>query len=317
VKGPARLPIAVGIAAGLICWLTFHLAPGTGSDLNQNLVGARALLAGENPYRVAGREEGFFYPLLYPLPAILVVAPLAPLPMDIARALFAALSAAVFTVAAMRYGRGLPQAILSACFLKAVVQGQLSPLLVAAVSLPLLGGVWPAKPAIAFAVAAGHLSRRALIWAGLMLILSLLLRPTWIGEWIAAVQEYNIAVAPIQQPGGFLLLAALWRWRRPEARVLAALACAPHTIAFYDELPLFLIPRTKWEGYGLAMLSLVAAFVGGWLYPRYIGTPLEVNLAARWPIMFACLYVPALVMVLRPNPVREVAAIGPPGNASR
>lgn len=304
---PARLPIVVGIAAGLICWLTFHFAPGTGSDLNQNLAGARALLAGENPYQVAGREGGFFYPLLYPLPALLVIAPLAPLPPDIGRALFAALSAAVFAVAALRYGRGLPPAILSACFLKAVVQGQLSPLLVAAVSLPWLGAVWPAKPAVAFAVAAVHGSRRALAGAALMLLLSLLLRPMWIGDWISAVREYNIAVAPVQQPGGFLLLGALWRWRRPEARVLAALACAPHTIAFYDELPLFLIPRTKWEGYGLATLSLVAAFVGGWLFPRYVGVPLEVNLAARWPVMFVCLYLPALVMVLRPDPGREVA----------
>jgi hypothetical protein len=307
VKWRVGLPVVIGLAAGLICWLTFYLAPGTGSDLNQNLVGARALLAGENPYRVAGREEGFFYPLLYPLPALLVIAPLAPLPLEIGRALFAAISAAVFTVAAMRYGRGLPQAILSACFLKAVVQGQLSPLLVAAVTLPFLGAVWPAKPAVALAVAAGHVSRRALAGAALMLLVSLVVRPTWIGEWIAAVGEYNIAVAPIQQPGGFLLLGALWRWRRPEARVLAVLACAPHTIAFYDELPLFLIPRTKWEGYGLAALSLVAAFVGGWLFPRYIGTPLEVNLAARWPIMFVCLYLPALVMVLRPEPVQKVA----------
>jgi hypothetical protein len=300
---PARLPIAVGFAAGLVCWLTFRLAPGTGSDLTQNLIAARALLAGENPYLVAGRGP-FFYPLLYPLPAILLIAPLAPLPLDLGRAAFAAISAAVFTLAATRYGRGLPQALLSACFLKAVVQGQLSPLLVAAASMPLLGAVWPAKPAIAVAVAAGHVSRRALLGAAAMLLVSMLVRPTWIVEWISAVREYNIAVAPVQQPGGLVLLAALWRWRRPEARVLAAISCAPHTIAFYDELPLFLIPRTKWEGYALATLSLLAAFLGAWLHPRWIGTPLEVNLAARWPVMFVCLYLPALVLVLRPDRLR-------------
>jgi hypothetical protein len=311
VSHPARLPILVGVAAALICWLVFHFSPDTGSDLAQNLVGARALLAGQNPYQVAGRGEGFVYPLLYPLPALLVIAPLAVLPLDLGRVLFAALSAAVFTMAAMRYGRGLPQALLSACFLKAVVQGQFSPLLVAAVSLPLLGAVWPAKPAVAFAVAAGHGSRRAVTGAAVMLLLSLLVRPTWLIEWVSSLREYNIAVAPIQQPGGFLLLGALWRWRRPEARVLAALACAPHTIAFYDELPLFLIPRTKWEGYALATLSLVAAFLTGWLFPRYIGTPLEVNLADRWPVMFACLYLPALVMVLRREPVQRPTHASP------
>jgi hypothetical protein len=59
------------------------------------------------------------------------------------------------------------------------------------------------------------------------------------------------------------------------------------------------------EGVRLATLSLVAAFVGGGC-PRY-RVPLEVNLAARWPVMFVCLYLPALVMVLRPDPRREVA----------
>jgi hypothetical protein len=307
LAAPVRFPITVGLAAGLLCWLTFRLAPGTASDLDQSLIAARALLAGENPYVVAGRGS-FFYPLIYPLPAVLLITPLAPLPLEIARAVFAGVSAAVFTFAAFRYGRGLPQAILSACFLKAVIQGQFSPLLVAAAGLPLLGAVWPAKPAIAFAVAAGHASRRALIAAAAMLLVSVLIRPTWIVEWVSSVREYNIAVAPIQQPGGFLLLAALWRWRRPEARLLAALSCAPHTIAFYDELPLFLIPRTKWEGYALAALSLLAAFIAGWLHPRWIGTPLEVNLAARWPIMFVCLYLPALVMVLRPPEHPEPAA---------
>ena len=124
------------MVAGLVCWLTFYVAPDTGSDLHQNLVGAQSLLAGENPYQAAGRERGFFYPLLYPLPAILLITPLARLPLEIAQALFAAISGAVFTLGALRYGRGLPQAIFSACFLKAVVQGQLSPLLVASVTLP-------------------------------------------------------------------------------------------------------------------------------------------------------------------------------------
>jgi len=107
---------------------------------------------------------------------------------------------------------------------------------------------------------------------------------------------------PIRSPGGILLLLALIRWRRPEGRLLAALACVPQTIGLYETLPLFLIPRTRWQGYALAGLSYVAAFGQAALVPRHPGMPLETMLAGRWPFVFFCLYLPALVMVLLPGP---------------
>jgi hypothetical protein len=86
-------------------------------------------------------------------------------------------------------------------------------------------------------------------------------------------------------------LAAL-RWRTREARLLLAMALVPQVLFFYDQLPLFLVCRTRREalafiGWGMAvmMVYLIPAFVG-------FGGP--------WA-MIAC-YLPALVIVLRrPN----------------
>jgi hypothetical protein len=118
-------------------------------------------------------------------------------------------------------------------------------------------------------------------------------------------------MAPILlRPGGVLLLLALIRWRLPEARLLAALACVPQTVGLYETLPLFLIPRTRWQGYALAGSSYVAAFGQVAAVPRLPGMTLDAVLADRWPFLFVCLYLPALVMVLLPR-----ALEGPAGSA--
>jgi hypothetical protein len=114
-------------------------------------------------------------------------------------------------------------------------------------------------------------------------------------------------VPVVARPGGFLLLLALSRWRRPEARLLAAMACVPQTLGLYETLPLFLIPRTRWQGYALAGLSYVAAFAQVAAVPRLSGMSLDAMFAARWPFIFVCLYCPALVMVLLPRPVENPA----------
>ena len=83
----------------------------------------------------------------------------------------------------------------------------------------------------------------------------------------------------------------------PEARLLAGLACIPQTVGLYEALPLFLIPRSRWQGYCMAGLSYVAAF-GQLLLPRQDGVIWEATNAARWPLFFCFLYVPALVILL-------------------
>jgi hypothetical protein len=57
------------------------------------------------------------------------------------------------------------------------------------------------------------------------------------------------------------LLIALLRWRRPEARVLAALACVPQTMRFIDQLPLLAVAQSFRQSLLVSLLSYVPLFL--------------------------------------------------------
>jgi hypothetical protein len=297
------LALAAGCVAAALCWIAYRLPPPSSSDLDQAIIAARALLAGRDPYAAVAQSGSF--PLYYPLPAVILVVPIALLPIEWARAVWSGICGFVFALAAMRYRRGLPVAMLSAGFLNAIVGNQWSPLLTAGAVFPLVGAVAIAKPSIGAAVMAAYPSRRGVLGATLLLLVSLILMPHWPAEWLGALRR-SIHVAPVMRPGGVILLLALIRWRQPEARLLAGLACVPQIIGLYETVPLFLIPRTRRQGYVLAVLSYVAAFGQAILFPRLPGMSLEQNLVNRWPVMFALLYLPALALLfLQPAPASE------------
>jgi hypothetical protein len=299
------LVTGAGVAAAAVNWIGHALPPPTGSDIDQVWLAARALAQDRSPYEAVvdahrGSVLGYplYYSLYYPLPAVLLLLPLAPLSIEVARAVWAGVGIAAFTAAALGYQRGLPPALLSASLLNAVAQGQWSPLLVAAAVLPWLGFAWAGKPSIGGALFAAYPSRAATWGATALVLVSLIAWPTWPVEWFHAVREAGLRPL-IARPGGALLLLALIRWKDPEARLLAGLACVPQTAGLYETLPLFLIPRDKGEGYLLAALSYVPAF-GLWVIsPRVSPGPLESVIETKWPLLFLSLYLPALVMVLR------------------
>jgi hypothetical protein len=288
---------AAGIVSGLLCWAAYRLPPETTSDFAQIWIGARALFSGADPYTVVP-TTGTRYPLFYPATSLVAAAPFAAVPLELARVLWAAVNGGALAFAAVRYGRGLPPALLGACFLNAVVQGQWSPLLTAAAVLPTLSWLWAAKPSVGAALFAAYPGRTAMAGGALLAAVSLALFPGWPLRWVESLGETN-HVAPVLRPGGVLLLLALLRWRRAEGRLLAALSCAPQTIGLYEALPLFLIPRTRWQGYGLAVASYAVAFGQALLVPRGPEMSWETVNEARWPFIFIFLYLPALVMVLR------------------
>jgi hypothetical protein len=289
------LPLLAGALAGLMCWVAYRIPPPSTSDFEPLWVAARALQAGQDPYAVVP-TTGTRYPLYYPLPAVLISWPLGLLDFAWARVLWAALGAALFVLAALRYRRGLLPALLSASFLNAVIQGQWSPLLTAAVALPSLSWIWAAKPSVGAALFAAYPRRRAVLGGLLLVALAFLVLPAWPMRWLEALRETN-HVAPIARPGGIVLLLAVLRWRIPEGRLLAGMACVPQTIGLYEALPLFLIPRNRWQGYGLVGLSYIAAFAQSLLVPRLPGVSWETTNAERWPFAFWLLYLPALVIL--------------------
>jgi hypothetical protein len=147
---------------GLIGTLAALLPPPSQWDGLQLYLGARALLAGQDPYAVVPRQ--FPYPLYYPLPAVLLAVPFAWLSPVGARIAWAAVTGGIFAYAF----RGRPQllACLSAPFLVCGDPGPPRPALMAAAVVPGLGFLWAAKPSVGLALFAAYPSRGRILASG-------------------------------------------------------------------------------------------------------------------------------------------------------
>jgi hypothetical protein len=293
------IAIAIGEICGAIA--SAHALAAGSTDFAQIWYGARALLDGRNPYAVVGpgRTLEWGFPLLYPLPALLVGLPFALAPAAIAVGLFVGLSAALLSFGLTRENWHRLVLLVSAPFMIAVLYGQWSMLLTAAVLLSPFGILLVAKPTVGAALWAYRPALSSLIGGILLVLLSIGARPSWIGEWLATLSHTRHMVVPLVHSGGPLLLLAILRWRRPEARLLLALACVPQTALPYEAVPLLLVPATLGESALFVALSLLAAWLWIHLGP-YSTTSASIPTSVR--LIVPLLYLPCLIMVLRrPN----------------
>ena len=319
--------LGVGCAVGIVCWGHYRLeSPGGMSDFDQVWIAARALRSGADPY-AALQQTGWPFPLYYPLTAAVLALPLTLLSAVWARIVFFALGSAMCSYALSARPHRL-FALLSGSFFQALLLAQWGPLLVGATGTGLLlaGGIWSAKPTAGLALAI-YAARTRRAWVavacGALIVglISLALRPSWPLSFLADARHAShirplVGILPL---GPLVLLAAL-RWRRPEARLLIALACIPQTVALYTTLPLFLVPRTRRQTLVLVLLSDAAFALTMWgipaWWPQYRG-----SLVASAPIIGTCLlallYLPCLLMIWRrPNVAEQNAAAAPSGRAA-
>lgn len=277
------------------------------TDFDQFWYAARELLQGGDPYAVVGPGKAFDWPwgLKYPFPAVLLSLPFAALPLVAGRIAF---STATGTVLGFALGRRLRThwpMLLSASYLIALSRSQWAPALLAVAWLPLAGVAVAAKPNIGLAVLAALRPRHLLIAvasAAVITLVGFLVQPHWVESWRRAIAD-SPHVAPIWMPGGFLLLLALLRYRRSDARLLLGLAVIPHTPSLYDLLPLFYLCRSRLEVLVLALLTHV-------LFWGFISTTggetFDLYAAALGRVSIFVIYLPALVAVLlRPNEEKQ------------
>jgi hypothetical protein len=71
------------------------------------------------------------------------------------------------------------------------------------------------------------------------------------------------------------------KWRRPEARLLAALACIPQTPVLYEVVPLFLLVRTFREAAVLVVLTGVAGRI---VNAIAVGVDYHTWMTINWPV---------------------------------
>jgi hypothetical protein len=163
-----------------------------------------------------------------------------------------------------REGFGRGGLLLSAPFWFSVIAVQWSPLIVASALIPALLPLAMVKPNIGLPVFLTYPTWRAAGIAMGILLVSLLVLPTWPLDWLSNAAGHAVFQPLRVLPLGLLLLLAALRWRTPEARLLLLLALIPQR-PIYDQLPLWLVcqPGSPRQAFALSALSWLAIF--GWL----------------------------------------------------
>ncbi len=302
-----RALVATCVALLAFMWTRQHAlnSPDFTSDFDQVWAAARALVQRRNPYAEVGPNAPFHWrwPLYYPLPAVVLTAPLSLLSVVSARAIFAGLGAWVFSFAISRDGWSRWPILLSVTFYVSIDLVQWSTYLAAAFFIPALALVSPAKPNFALPILAGARDRLTLVWmlggAIALLALSFALRPSWVGDWLTNLREAPHFIPPVARRGGFLILLAAFRWRRPEARWLLALGIIPQAPSFYDQLLLVAVCSRWWES---AVLSAGTFALFFWVgahspQPDYLAWGRLVGDATVW----SCYLPMVVILLLRPN----------------
>jgi hypothetical protein len=289
--------IGIGIAAGAVAWGLFPFTHG--ADFMQFHYHARNWLDGNDPYvggvPIMRATRMVPEPFFYPFPTLLAVAPFATLPLAPALVLFVACSATILAYAVLRTSAHRLPALLGAGFLVAVVIGQWSPLILATLLLPSLAWTAVLKPNIGLAATLAKPTWIGIIGGAVLLLGTLVIQPTWPRQWLENLHSMPRHPAPIFLPGGFLILVAALRWRRPEARLLVTMACVPQLMYFADQLPLWLVPQTRRESMLLTTTSLLA-----WAATLLINIPAGRSPAfSSEPFVLISVYLPAVIMVLR------------------
>lgn len=265
---PRRLLIAVllGICAGLLTFVNLSLSHQEAGDFSWAFRGAQRLVEGQNPYDDPTLAIDKPYPyndqLYYPLPALLLALPLTVLPKSIAAGLFFGLSSGLLAWGILKTGTHQLTVFLSAPFWLAALIAQWSPLLTAAYLLPALFPIALCKPNL------GILSIQNVRWKTLwvcvvLVIISLLLLPSWPFDWLDNIRTGNGMHHPtlLTLPFGPLLLLTVLKWRDERARFLLVLSLIPLFPVFYDHVPVFLVVRSRREGLFLALISWIGFFM--------------------------------------------------------
>ena len=302
VRRPHRAIVATLIGAAFAA-VNLHYAH-TGEhwrpDFDHLWFAARALMRGRDPYPLIGPGSAFEWPfrLNYPLPTLVLLWPIALLPLDVARCVFVSLGFGLLAYAITGDGFQRLPILASAAAYHAAIRAQWSPLLSAALLLPGLQFVYAGKPTTAASLWLARPSKLPIIIGGILCALSFALVPHWPVEWLHSTRSTPFAT-PILLPGGLLLLLSLLRWRHPNARMLLGLACVPQTAVAYETLYLGLVPHSSREVLAWSLLSWLAFLLlpEGESYAAHIHTAATLNL---WLV-----YTPTLALVLwrgRPRP---------------
>lgn len=303
----SRRRLIVALIIGVVATLfAYHQLTDRGllaSDFEYDLRAARRLLAGLDPYNDPSVGVGLPYPFdaqfPYPIFAALFAVPFTVFTSYAAGALYVGLISGVMAYAVTRGGWWRLVIFLSPCYFVAASVANWSPLLIASAFLPLLYPLAIVKPTLAAPIMANYPSAVGYLLSLALVVLSLLLFPAWPVLWLGSVAEqagkYTLPV--LMGPTILVLFAAVW-WRKRAARLLVMFACVPQHPFFYDQLVLWLLPRTLRQSLALSLAGWLAYLSWSLLDPSFepllAKTPHGPGLNWTAPLF----YLPALILVV-------------------
>jgi hypothetical protein len=305
---PQRQRLLVAAVIGVVAMLfAYHQLTGRGllaSDFEYSLRAAHRLLDGLNPYHDPNAGVDFPYPydaqFAYPLIAAIIAVPFTPFPSYVAGALFVGLISGLMAYGVTRYGWWRLVIFLSPSYFVAASVANWPPLLVASAFVPLLFPLAIAKPALEAPVMANYPNRRGFVLAAAMVVFSLVVLPSWPLLWLGSLADQHPGkyVPPIIMGPTVLVAFALLWWRHRPARLLVMLSLVPQHAFFYDQLLLWLLPRTLLQSLALSLVGWLAYF--SWTlhdpnFDPFLALTPEIPTAAFTAPLF---YLPALALVV-------------------
>lgn len=259
-----RISVSLAVAglSLLLLWLTLRATgPQNRTDFGPAWFGARVLLEGRNPYALIGPGLEYDSPwrASYPVTAMILAMPFAAFAVHRAAMMFVFVSTFLLAFVLTRDGWYRLPLFLSPAFLIAVSAAQWSPLLTAGLLSPWLAWAFAGKPNHSITFLASIRSKSSLyVYAAsvaVLVLIGFLFLPWWPVRWLESVASSSVFRPPIMHFGGPLVLLALLRWRRWEARLIVAMVLTPQTGYWYEALPLLLVAESYRQSLSLSLIS--------------------------------------------------------------